>query len=143
MDHCLTDIFCCRLAGIIAQGDFARRAVIAYDIRVIPRNICGSLLEISHRITTGLHQLLDQNVCVSSRLRRFVDEKRLSFLPRIGKACLLLRRERANVQATHTLLTRSQLRLRFSFVPELANGALVFGPELSLQCRGTTTLKEK
>src|SRR5437762_7485928 len=129
MDHRLPNIFCCRFDGVVAHRNLARRAIIAYDLWVIHRNISRPLLEISHWITTGLHQLLHQNVRVSSRLRRFVDEARLRFFPRVGKARLLLGRERANVQATHALLTCGQLRLGFSFVSELADGALVRSEE--------------
>src|SRR5689334_11499397 len=110
---------------------------------MIHRNICCSLLEISYRITSGLHKFLDQNVRVSSRLRRFVYKPRLCLLPSICKARLLLRRERANLQATHALFTRGQFRLRFSFGAELADSALVLSAELFSQDRRAPPFEEK
>src|SRR4029453_6044435 len=81
MDHCLTQILRSRSSFRMMQGDFARSAVVHYDIRVINRDIFASLLEVAHWVTTSGHDLSNQPIGFCHSTTRVVDERALDGPP--------------------------------------------------------------
>src|SRR5216110_2951441 len=114
-------------------------AVVSDDVRVIDRDVCGALLEVTHWVTTRLHDFFDQPVGFANRFGWLVHEPCLSFPPSVSKSAVLFGRERANLEFVNALLARSEFCLGFTFVAILSDDVLVKPRQNSLRARSAFT----
>src|SRR5215831_19309130 len=69
---------------------------------MVYRNIFGSRLKITHRITARSHYVAQKLVCFSNSASGTIDEVSLNHCPLLVKSCAIGRRQCAQVEGLHT-----------------------------------------
>jgi hypothetical protein len=72
--------------------------VVFDDAWVIHRDVCGALLELTHRVAARLHYLGAESVGLSDRPLGIIHELALDLSPGLGEAGAFSRWQLANVQ---------------------------------------------
>src|SRR5215472_1378008 len=127
MNHGLAQIFGGVSAPLLASRNAMSDAVVFDQARVVDGDIGGTLFKVRHRITTGSHYLINEQVSIGHGAARIVNEARLDGDPARGKGGLLLGLERVNVQAVPALGAKFQDGFALALLAFFFDDAVVLG----------------
>jgi hypothetical protein len=138
MNHGLAQIFGGGHAPLLAGSNAMSDTVVFDQARVVNRDIGGTLFEVRHRIPTGSHYFVNEQVSIGHSAARIVNEARLDGDPARGKGGLLLRLERVNVQAVATFGAKFQDRFALSLLAFFFDDTVVLGTKSLAENFGTS-----
>src|SRR3954447_3192418 len=109
MNNRLPEIFGAGSPTLVRDRNRASGTIILHHDWMVDRDVSGALLEIANRIAARPHDLIDKPISIFNRLRRRIDEARLSRSPCFDETFTVCRSDRMNVESVHTFLPRRQL----------------------------------
>jgi hypothetical protein len=126
MNHGLAQVFGAGLPTCLTKRASVGGAVILENQWMIHRDICGTLFEVTDRIAPSRHHIAEQLVGVGYSASGPVNETRLNSAPGLDKPGTIVRSERSDVQALHSVC--APIEHGFCFPPAAAffHGARIF-----------------
>src|SRR5579859_7664630 len=117
-----------------------RSAIIFDDLRMIDRDVSGTVFEISHGIATLEHQLAYQPLRLHDHTAWVINKARLKQSPFLRESCRLRRRQRHEFESLNTRFPRFELGLSPLSIPDRPDDATVLRTESLLQTSGLRSL---
>ena len=126
--HRPPQVFGLDAAAGVPFRDHVGGPVLLDHMRMIDRDVSGSLVEIPHRVAAVAHHILDQRVRLRDGCRRVVHELGLRLSPFREVSVPLACRQRLDLVVLDAFLARLELALRLPLVAGRLQRSLVFRP---------------